>query len=205
MRKIFIVGIIIITILFLVTAIIYLKKENIEKEKMSPILADTIRTENSFVKCEEIKIATEAERPLADWIYLLDAYSGTPEKHHWLAVALEPGGYGVGGHDFPLDSPVLESQDPLDIDSNGMVDEVIALGVNNRKMGDYLIIVEPDMDVSENSTYGLQVNISSQDYILAKDVPYSPNALDRIYVLRSTETGIIPIVPASVGCREGYK
>lgn len=178
-----------------------LVKQTEEKERLAGELSMIkkviqIKEETSFVQCRELKISPE----YGVGIFLLNAWGEDWDKIIWKLIVIEPGGYGVGIRDIfvpaPLrEAPTMEMQTPIDIDEDGTMDAVVLTG--SRTIGDYLIIVEPGPDVSSTDNYGLQLG----NLVLAKNIPFSDNLFDRLYILRQTETGIIPIVPASVGCQ----
>ena len=82
-----------------------------------------------------------------------------------------------------------------DIDGDGDLDDRIILP--ERKTGNYRIevIAEPGADPTE--TYTLEVSIGDSTLVLAKDIPISeiPNLP---YMIESTETGIIQIIPVAI-------
>jgi len=82
-----------------------------------------------------------------------------------------------------------------DINGDGELDDIIASP--ERKIGDYLIQVVPEPDALPTDTYSLEVTANGQTIVLAEDVPISdiPRAP---YIIRSTDTEIIPIIPTFV-------
>ena len=82
-----------------------------------------------------------------------------------------------------------------DVDGDGDLEDVVA--VPERKLGNYLIQVVPEPDALPTDTYSLEVIANGQTIVLAEDVPISD--IPRTpYIIRSTETEIIPIIPAFV-------
>jgi len=85
----------------------------------------------------------------------------------------------------------------LEVDTDGdseLEDVVLAL---KRKVGDYSIIVVPELGASPTDTYSLELIANGDTIILAedvaiKDIPAQP------YIIRSTETEIIPIITATI-------
>ncbi len=82
-----------------------------------------------------------------------------------------------------------------DFDEDGDSDDVVTL--SELKMGDYLISLLPQPEANPTDTYTLEVlgedTIVSFAYnVQAAHIPAQP------YVVRVTETGIIPIIPATV-------
>ncbi len=96
------------------------------------------------------------------------------------------------------DVPGMEYQN-YDIDGDGKIDDIVVLG--ERKIGDYLIQVVPEPDALSVNTYTLEVELLVNGefvtVVLAENVPIS-DIPRRPYILRSTETEIIPIIPAFV-------
>jgi hypothetical protein len=82
-----------------------------------------------------------------------------------------------------------------DINGDGELDDIIAMP--ERKIGDYLISVIPESGVSHIATYTLEVLANGLTVVLAdniqiSDIPSQP------YILRCTDTEIIPILPAMI-------
>lgn len=98
------------------------------------------------------------------------------------------------------------------LDENGHTQEVSGMyymvrGINNElddvvaipelKLGDYQINIMPKPDALPTDTYTLEVAANGKTVVLAENVPISD--IPRMsYIIRSTETGIIPIVSAFV-------
>lgn len=157
-------------------------------------LQGDISKKSSFVECEKIN----ASRDDILNIYLLGAFAFPKEggKHFWDLFVINPEG-NIIGSGYPLSLPDMWQSTPINEDGDDTMDRKIGTGFN-RKIGDYLIMVVPRQYVAFSDTYSLQFN----DLLLAKDVPFSDNLLDHLYILRQTEDGIVPIIPAGVGC--GY-
>lgn len=154
------------------------------------------KQKTSFVQCREMKAYPD---DLVN-IYLFGAIEIHPSRHVWDIAVIEPDGYGVGLKDIHLpaplkETPTMEEQTPTDMDEDGTMDKIVA--TIHRKIGDYLIMVIPQQDISHSNTYSLRLG----NLFLAENVPFSANLLDHLYIFRQTEDGIIPFVPASVGCR----
>jgi len=190
---------IIILISLLVIFIAYagreLAKQTIERESLARELSEIkkdveIKEKTSFVQCREIKIPRE---DIVE-IYLLGVLE-IGKRRVWDLVVINPTGYGVGGRDFPMEAARMGIRTPFDVNGDGILDDTVYLG--ERETGDYLVIITLGIDTSPTDTYGLQLS----NLVLAKDVPFSNNLFDRLFILRQTETGIIPIVPASIGCQ----
>jgi len=81
-----------------------------------------------------------------------------------------------------------------DIDDDGTIDDSVV--ISERKIGDYLITVVPEPDALPTDTYTLEVSTDGITIVLAENVQIS-NIPNRPYVLRSAETDIIPIIPAT--------
>jgi hypothetical protein len=84
----------------------------------------------------------------------------------------------------------------FDIDGNGDLDDIIIIW--ERKIGDYLIYVKPESDAAMTDTYTLEVWADNQTYVLAKDIKIS-DIPTQPYIIRSSETGISPIIPSPPG------
>jgi parallel beta-helix repeat protein len=83
----------------------------------------------------------------------------------------------------------------ININGDGDPDDIIV--IPNRKIGDYLITVVPEPDVAPTDTYTLEVWINGITTVLAENAQIS-NIPTQSYIIRSTETEIIPIIPATV-------
>jgi len=83
----------------------------------------------------------------------------------------------------------------FDINGDGEMDDIVALA--GLKMGDYLINVVPEMEAFPTDTYTLEFLTIDTTFILTENVQIS-NIPNQQYILRSTETEIIPIQPATV-------
>ena len=80
-------------------------------------------------------------------------------------------------------------------DINGKLEDTVAMP--KLKLGDYQINVVPKIDALPTDTYTLEVVVNGQTIVLAENVPISD--IPRTpYIIRSTETGIVPIIPAFV-------
>ncbi len=175
-----------------------LRKQTREKESLVSELKEIkkemeIKEKTFFIECKEIKIPKEE----IIGIYLLGTVEKDWSRRMWNLIVIDPEGYGVGGWEFPMESggkALMSTGMPYDVNEDGLLDDAVRL---DRAIGDYLIIAALGPEVSLADTYGIQLN----NLVLAKNIPYSENFLDRVYILRQTETGIIPIVPASVGCQ----
>ena len=172
-----------------------LAKQTIERESLARELSEIkkeveIKEKTSFVQCREIKISRE---DIVE-IHLLGALE-IGKRRVWDLVVINPTGYGVGGRDLPMEAARMGIRTPFDVNGDGILDDTVYLG--ERETGDYLVIITFGEDISSTDTHSLQLN----NLVLAEDIPFSNNLFDRLYILRQTETGIIPIVPASVGCQ----
>lgn len=183
-----------------------LAKQTIERESLARELSEIkkeveIKEKTSFVQCQEIR----AHKDDLINILLLNAIELKPGRDVWDIAVIEPNGFGIGIKDIYLpaplrDTPTMEAQIPVDINEDGVMDRIVA--TIHRKIGDYLIIVRPSSNVSPSDTYDLWLRRALREtYILAENIPYTSNLLNHFYILRQTETGIIPIVPASIGCQ----
>lgn len=163
-----------------------------------------IKKQSNFVQCRKLNVKKDG---LPFPVYLLNSFvpaefgpagKEKEERHLWDFTITNPFGFGAGiGMTYESGAIAGISEEmPTDINEDGKMDREIVVG-NDRKIGDYLIAVFSQEDILPIDTYGLQLG----DLVLAKNIPYSSNQLDHIYILRQTEDGIIPIVPNSVGCR----
>jgi len=82
-----------------------------------------------------------------------------------------------------------------DLNGDGDLDDMIMIPY--RKIGDYSISVIPAPDASPTDTYTLAVSVAGQSVVIAEHMQVS-NIPAQPYILRSTETDTIPIVPAAV-------
>ena len=82
-----------------------------------------------------------------------------------------------------------------DINRDGELDDMII--VPERKPGDYLIAVIPEPGASPTDTYTLWVVAAGRTLILAWNVPVGAIPTEG-YIVRSTETEIVQIVPATI-------
>jgi hypothetical protein len=85
----------------------------------------------------------------------------------------------------------------IDFDLDGELDDIIA--IPDRKIGDYFITVVPEPNAIATDTYTLLVWPETKDepFVLAEgiqicNIPIQP------YMVRSMETDVIPIIPATV-------
>ncbi len=183
-------SLIIILIIFLVVAVILVGLFSYKWWQAKKEIEAKRRT--SFVQCGEIKVS---RKDILN-IYLLGAFIPPKEgeKHMWDLFVINPEG-DIIGSGYPLELSDMWQFSPIDKNEDGIMDRVI--GTGDRKIGDYLIMVIPQQDIFPSNTYSLRLG----NLFLAENVPFSTNLLDRLYILRQTEDGIIPFVPASVGCR----
>lgn len=91
-------------------------------------------------------------------------------------------------------SPTMEYQ-VYDIDEDGELDDIVIGG--ERKIGNYLIQVIPEPEALPTDTYSLEMTVNGQTIVLAEDVPIS-DIPRTSYIIRSTETEIVPIIPTFV-------
>lgn len=82
-----------------------------------------------------------------------------------------------------------------DIDGDGELDDMVTIPI--RKLGDYLITVVPEPDALPTDTYSLEFIANGETIVLAENVPIS-DIPDQPYIIRSTETTIIQIIPAVI-------
>ena len=82
-----------------------------------------------------------------------------------------------------------------DINQDGHLDDLIY--IPDRKIGDYQIVVVPEFDAKPTDTYTLYVLADNTTLILAENVQIK-KIPDQPYIVRSTETEVIPEFPSSV-------
>ena len=82
-----------------------------------------------------------------------------------------------------------------DINRDGELDDMVIL--SERKIGDYLITAAPEPGASPTDTYTLWVVMDGVIIVLAEDVQVA-DIPGEGYIIRSTDTGIIQIVPATI-------
>ncbi len=161
-----------------------LKKIIQDKESLTTEIEKIKKTE-AFKECDKLEFPKQG--PIT--IQLLGAFRGDYKEHIWSLIIIDPDGYAVGSG-LPYEADGM---------GHGATERMEGAWIAPReKLGDYLIIITPDQDTVPTDTYSLQLQYG---VVLAKNAPYSPNQLDRVYILRQTEDAIIPIVPASVGCQ----
>jgi N-acetyl-anhydromuramyl-L-alanine amidase AmpD len=132
-----------------------------------------------------------------DWNYYMDLVRGT--KGFTLTtyspvdmIVTDPDGLIISKQTNEIPGAVYIE---VDIDGDGIPDDQV--NIAERKPGDYLITVIPEADASLTDTYTLKVSADSVTVILAdnvqiNDIPAQP------YIIRSTETEIIPVIPATI-------
>ncbi len=82
-----------------------------------------------------------------------------------------------------------------DIDGDGELDDMVTIPI--KKLGDYLITVVPEPDALPTDTYSLGFIANGKIIVLAENVPIS-DIPDQPYMIRSTKTTIIQIIPAVI-------
>nr|MDO8080302.1 M23 family metallopeptidase [Candidatus Freyarchaeota archaeon] len=117
--------------------------------------------------------------------------------------------------DYPKTGIIVTAHSPVDIilrDPDGLIVskdsiEIVEIAsylesdlgeriwITDRKIGDYLINVIPHSDASPTDTYTLEVTADNITIVLADGVQVA-DIPDQPYIIRSTETGIIPITPS---------
>jgi len=83
----------------------------------------------------------------------------------------------------------------IDMNDDGIPDDLII--IPDRKTGDYQITVIPEIDAESTDTYTLKVSAGDTTIVLAEDVTIS-KIPDQPYLIESTETAIIQIIPAII-------
>ena len=82
-----------------------------------------------------------------------------------------------------------------DIDGDGKSDDIVPMP--ERKIGNYLITVTPEPDALPTDTYSLEITAAGKTIVLAEDVPIS-DIPTQPYIIKSTKTTIIQIIPATI-------
>jgi PKD repeat protein len=90
--------------------------------------------------------------------------------------------------------PSMSYIEELDIDGDGELDDIVAIW--ELKIGDYLITVIPEPDASPTDTYTLGLWADDIVTVIAENVQIS-NIPTQPYIVRSTGTEVIPIIPAT--------
>lgn len=108
-------------------------------------------------------------------------------------IVTDPDGFTINKEIHEIPGVLYYSE--WDIDGDGDLDDMVI--VPERKIGDYLITVVPEPEASPTDTYCLEVSADGETVVLAEnvqigDIPPQP------YILRSTETEMNPIIPATI-------
>jgi hypothetical protein len=82
-----------------------------------------------------------------------------------------------------------------DVNADGNTDDVITIPY--RKIGNYQITVFPEPESGSSDTYTLEVSLGDTTIVLAENVLIS-DIPDQPYMIRSTEEGIIQVIPATI-------
>jgi len=82
-----------------------------------------------------------------------------------------------------------------DIDGDDHLDDIVIAPV--RKPGCYLIMVVPEPTDYPTGTYSLEVTGNGENIVLAENVQIS-NIPTQPYILRCTDTEVIPVIPARI-------
>jgi len=107
-------------------------------------------------------------------------------------IVRDPEGFVISGDLREISNMIyLES----DMNEDGELDNIVL--VLERRIGDYLITVTPKHEATFTDTYSLEVLVENMTISLAEgvqisDIPTKP------YIIRSTETEVIPVIPATV-------
>ena len=186
-----------------------LVKQTAEKEILLKQLNE-LKKQTAFVPCRKLNVKKD-DPPVP--VYLLNSFTpvafsaGKKQKdevHMWNFIFTNPSGFGSGmGATYTSEAiGGISEEMPIDINEDGEMDRVAYFWFGGRKIGDYLIVVFPQGNIPPAKPYSLQIGdkFTGDTITLAKDVFYTPNLFEHVYILRQTEDGIIPIVPASVGC-----
>ncbi len=159
-------------------------KNNISLNEINADLVKKMEKASFFRECDKLEFPKQG--PIT--LQLLGAFRDDYKEHIWYLIIIDPEGHAVGSG-LPREAGGM---------GHGVTERAEGAWITPReKIGDYLIIIAPDQDTAVTDTYSIQINNS---IVLAKNASYSPSQLDRVFILRQTEDGIIPIVPASVGC-----
>ena len=82
-----------------------------------------------------------------------------------------------------------------DLDKDGENDDIVT--ISEMKAGDYAISVLAESAASPADTYSLTITAWGDTVVLAEDVAIKDIPAEH-YIIRSTEDGIIPIIPATI-------
>jgi hypothetical protein len=93
--------------------------------------------------------------------------------------------------------PGATYSEDTDYNGDGEFDDIII--IPERKIGDYLITVMPEFEMASADTYTLLVwpETTVEPFVLAENVQIS-NIPTKPYIVRSRESEVIPIIPATV-------
>lgn len=83
-----------------------------------------------------------------------------------------------------------------DLDKDGDLDDIIIL--SDRKIGDYFLTIIPEPDASPTNTYTSGVLAENNTTIFMAENVQISNIPNLPYIIRSAETEIIPITPATI-------
>jgi len=83
----------------------------------------------------------------------------------------------------------------VDMDGDGIYDDQV--NIAERKEGDYLITIIPELNVLLTETYTVEVSAEEITTVVAENVQIG-NIPTQPYIVRLTETEIIPIIPSTV-------
>lgn len=84
-----------------------------------------------------------------------------------------------------------------EVDPEGVGDFEDQVAILDKKIGDYIITLIPEADASPTDTYTLEISVDGTTTVLAEDIQIS-DVPEQPYIVRSTETETIPIIPATI-------
>jgi hypothetical protein len=88
----------------------------------------------------------------------------------------------------------------IDVNGDGDPDDLISFP--EREIGEYLIEVIPEPDADPTDTYTLEVSAEGKTIVLAENVPIG-EIPSQPYIIKSTETTVIQIIPATIDFHPG--
>jgi hypothetical protein len=108
-------------------------------------------------------------------------------------IVTDPDGFTITKEVYEISGVLYYIE--CDVDGDGDLDDIVT--VPERKIGDYLITVMPEPTDYPTDTYTLTlfangITILLAENVLIRDIPVQP------YIVRLTETEVIPIIPATV-------
>jgi len=107
-------------------------------------------------------------------------------------IVMDPDGLTISKQVNEIPGAIYSEVDP---DGDGDFEDQVA--ILDKKIGDYIITLIPEADASPTDTYTLEISVDGTTTVLAEDVQIS-DVPEQPYIVRSTETETIPIIPATI-------